>query len=143
MLTNPKPSGGQHPMLLTDGTVIFLGQPCTRLTPDIHGSYVNGTWSTLAPMHDSRTYYSSQVLPDGRVWVCGGEYGSGKNHTEIYDPMNNTWTQEPDAPDTVIDNISETLSNGNILEGSPGSDIRIYDIVSNTLVGPNHFIRRF
>ncbi len=132
VLTNSKPSGGQHPMLLTDGTVIFLGQPCTRLTPDIHGSYVNGTWTTLAPMHDSRTYYSSQVLPDGRVFVCGGEYGTGKNRTEIYDPMTDVWTQEPDAPDTVIDNISETLPNGNILEGSPGSDIRIYDIVSNT-----------
>ena len=132
VLTNPNIPSGQHPMLLTDGTVIFLGQPCSRLTPDIHGSYVNGTWTTLAPMHDSRTYYSSQVLPDGRIFVCGGEYGSGKNHAEIYDPMSNVWTQEPDAPDTVIDNISETLPNGNILEGSPGSDVRIFDIVSNT-----------
>ncbi len=131
-VVNPQPSGGQHPMLLTDGTVIFLGQPCTRLTPDIHGSYVNGTWTTLAPMHDSRTFYSSQILPDGRVWVCGGEYGSGKNRTEVYQPTNNTWTQLPNPPDTVIDNISETLANGNILEGTPGSDVRIYDITSNT-----------
>jgi len=131
-LTNPNVPSGQHPMLMTDGTVIFLGQPCSRLTPDIHGSYVNGTWTTLAPMHDSRTFYSSQVLPDGRIFVCGGEYGSGANRAEIYDPVSNVWTQEPNAPDTVIDNISETLPNGNILEGSPGSDVRIFNIVSNT-----------
>ena len=132
LLTNPHPPSGQHMMLLSDGTVIFLGQPCSRLTPDIHGSYVNGTWTTLAPMHDSRTYYSSQVLPDGRLFVAGGEYGSGATKAEIYQPTNNTWTQAATPPDTVIDNISETLSNGNILEGSPGSDIRIYNIVSNT-----------
>jgi autotransporter-associated beta strand protein len=131
LLANPHPPSGQHMMLLSDGTVIFLGQPCSRLTPDIHGSYVNGTWTTLAPMHDSRTYYSSQVLPDGRVFVAGGEYGSGATKAEIYQPTNNTWTQVATPPDTIIDNISETLPNGNILEGSPGSDIRIYDIVSN------------
>ena len=118
-------------MLLTDGTVIFLGQPCSRLTPDIHGSYVNGTWSTLAPMHDSRTYYSSQVLRDGRVFVCGGEYGTGATKAEIYQPTNNTWTQAATPPDTVIDNISETLPDGNILEGFPGSDSRTYDMTSN------------
>ena len=130
-LTNPNVPSGQHPMLLSDGTVIFLGQPCSRLTPDIHGSYVNGTWSSLAPMHDSRTFYSSQVLRDGRVFVSGGEYGSGANLAEMYDPAGNVWTQLPNPPDTVIDNISETLPNGNILEGSPGSDTRIFDVVSN------------
>ena len=123
-------------MLLSDGTVIFLGLPCSRLTPDIHGSYVNGTWTTLAPMHNTRTFYSSQVLPDGRVFACGGEYGTGKNLAEIYDPLSNVWTQESNPPDTVIDNISETLPNGNILEGSPGSDVRIFDIVSNTWSAP-------
>ena len=135
-LANPSVPSGQHPMLLSDGTVIFLGQPCSRLTPDIHGSYVNGTWTTLAPMHNSRTFYSSQVLPDGRVFVCGGEYGTGKNLAEIYDPLSNVWTQESNPPDTVIDNISETLPNGNILEGSPGNDVRIFDIVSNTWSAP-------
>ena len=41
-------------LLLTDGTVMAQdggGNGWFKLTPDIHGSYVNGTWSTLAPMH--------------------------------------------------------------------------------------------
>ncbi len=41
-----------NPLLLTDGTVIFsdcgtLGH-WNKLTPDITGSYVNGTWSQIA-----------------------------------------------------------------------------------------------
>ena len=133
-LTNPAPGGVNLMLLLSDGTVMTAGSGTSwyRLTPDVHGSYVNGTWTTLAPMNDSRRYFSSQVLPDGRVFVAGGEYGSGANKAEIYQPTNNTWTQAATPPDTIIDNVSETLPTGNILEGSPGSDIRIYNIVSDT-----------
>src|SRR5271165_2668576 len=66
-------------LLLSDGSVMAanqgnsIGKAWYRLTPDRHGSYVNGTWSTLASMHDTRLYYSSQVLRDGRVFVAGGE----------------------------------------------------------------------
>jgi len=28
-----------------------------RLTPNAAGSYVNGTWTTLAAMHETRLYY--------------------------------------------------------------------------------------
>ena len=41
-------------------------------------------------------YYSSAVLPDGRVIVEGGEYNMGHgawtNKGAIYDPKTNTWT---------------------------------------------------
>lgn len=46
------------------------------LTPDSTGSYVNGTWSQLAPMNQARLYFSSDVLPNGDVFVFGGEYAS-------------------------------------------------------------------
>ena len=42
--------------------------------PDSHGSYVDGTWTRLASMHEPRLYYASAVLPDGDVFVAGGEY---------------------------------------------------------------------
>jgi hypothetical protein len=96
-------SGAGHMMLLSDGTVMVQnngGNYWARLSPDNHGHYVNGTWSALASMHDSRSFYSSQVLTDGRVFVAGAEYGNGGAQfdvvgarAEIYDPVANTWTQ--------------------------------------------------
>ena len=65
-------------LLLSDGTVLCksdggggdgIGNIYNRLTPDKNGSYVNGTWSSIAPMNKTRLYYSSQVLKDGRVYV--------------------------------------------------------------------------
>jgi hypothetical protein len=90
-------------VLLTDGTVI-VHEYCTpnwhRLTPDQTGSYVNGTWSQInsMPSDYAPLYFASQVLPDGRVLVEGGEYnGAGCPGAEtplgaIYDPVKNKWT---------------------------------------------------
>src|ERR1043166_3219412 len=81
-------------LLLTDGTVMaadgYYGW--YRLRPDLHGSYVNGTWSSLASMHDSRFAAGSVVLIDGRVLMAGGEYGTGRMTSEIYDPLTDKWT---------------------------------------------------
>ena len=105
-----------HMLLLPDGTVMAqggfgVGTNWFRLTPDIHGSYVNGTWSALAPMNDTRRYYSSDVLPDGRVFVAGGEYGSGFDKAEVYDPVANTWTPIT-VPAGLITTTTNTTSNG-------------------------------
>jgi hypothetical protein len=48
-----------------------------RLTPDASGSYVNGTWTTLPPMHTARLDFPTALLPDGRVLVMGG-YSPGR-----------------------------------------------------------------
>jgi len=92
--------------LLTDGTVITqsgdVGQHWFKLTPDAHGSYVNGTWTTLAPMSFPRLYFTTNVLQDGRVWRLGGEYTGPYFDPNIapsgaiYDPIKNTWS--PIAP---------------------------------------------
>ena len=76
-------------LLLTDGTVMCQeegGVKWKKLTPDAFGNYVNGTWSDLAPMHNTRRYYASAVLRNGNVIVSGGEYsdaGSETNKTEL------------------------------------------------------------
>lgn len=119
-LANAAPGGISLMLLLTDGTVMCQNSGNTvwyRLTPDIHGSYVNGAWTTLTPMNYSRRYYSSQVLRSGQVFVAGGEYGAGGPYSEIYDPLENTWSVTPNAPgvNNFIDSISETLPNGNVL----------------------------
>ncbi len=120
------PGGANLMLLLSDGTIMADtggGNAWHRLTPDDHGRYTNGQWTTLAPMHDTRLYYSSQVLKDGRVFVAGGEYGTGGAKAEVYDPIANTWTQvdppasllDPAAGNTFYDSNSEILPNGYVL----------------------------
>ena len=87
LLTNtPSHVNGGGMLLLSDGTVLVktfsggtdgYGNTYDKLTPSSTGSYSNGTWSSIAPMTNTRLYYSSQVLKDGRVYVAGGEYGTG------------------------------------------------------------------
>ncbi|MCX6273813.1 MAG: T9SS type A sorting domain-containing protein [Bacteroidetes bacterium] len=138
-------------LLLSDGTVMAktdnggadgIGTIWDKLTPDIHGSYVNGTWSQLAPMFDSRLYFSSQVLQDGRVYVAGGEYGSGGSLGEVYDPILNTWTMTPAQGQRISDANSEILPDGKLLQAlvnQAGPVIcDIYDPGNNTYVsGPS------
>ncbi|HUJ08579.1 MAG TPA: kelch repeat-containing protein [Verrucomicrobiae bacterium] len=148
-LSHTAPEGIGTVLLLSDGTVMAQGgwggasANWYRLTP-ANGSYANGTWSTLASMHDSRLYYSSQVLKDGRVFVAGGEYGSATNVTtaEVYDPQSNTWTLTPASGQSFLDSTSEILPDGTVLIApvipSVYGGTVIYDPVSNTwLAGPN------
>lgn len=161
-LANFPSEGIGHMLLLPDGTVMAqggfgIGTNWFRLTPDIHGSYVNGTWSSLAPMHDTRRYYSSDVLQAGRVFVAGGEYGTGFTNAEIFDPVANTWTPIT-VPTNMItennnistnagsfgahfsgfsDSYSVVLNNGKVLitpvyPYNPGATI-LFDPVSNQL----------
>jgi hypothetical protein len=105
-------------MLLSDGSVLGMNGSgaCVRLTPDIHGSYINGTWSTLASMNQSRLFFGSQLLTNGNLWVAGGEDGAGGSSSELYDSLNNLWTLIP-TPSTgypdFSDSISEILPDGN------------------------------
>jgi hypothetical protein len=135
-------------LLLSDGSVLalsdvsgdFIGDAWHKLTPDSHGSYVNGTWSSIAAMPNTREYFSSQVLMDGRVYVAGGEYGTGKAKAEVYDPVENTWTPTPDPGGTLSDANSEMLPDGRVLQALVTGNLRktrIYDPSTNTFVnGP-------
>jgi hypothetical protein len=126
MLTNLAPSSIQLMVQMTDGTILvqsYNGQTWMKLTPDSHGSYINGTWSTLAPQPIPRLYFASQVLPDGRFLAVGGEYsGPGllanwSNTGEIYDPVANSWTPiAPYPPQTGCPSISYV--SGNVTTGS-------------------------
>lgn len=105
------PGGASFPVLLTDGTVIvqnnaggFADGRVFKLTPDINGSYVNGTWSEIAPMPYIPTAAAQAVLPDGRFIIEGGEYlGIYEdflltNLGAIYNPFTDTWTSVPPPP---------------------------------------------
>jgi hypothetical protein len=100
-LTNQPTFNTDSANLLTDGTVLvhqYNSNAWWKLTPDINGSYVNGTWSQLASMQAGYAplYFANAVLPDGRVIVEGGEYNNlvpvWTNQGAIYDPVANVWT---------------------------------------------------
>ena len=130
-LRNPPTFITDTALVLTDGTVM-VHEYCTsnwhRLTPDNRGSYVNGTWSTLAsmPANYGPLYFASGVLPDGRVLVEGGEYnfcqGAETAQGAIYDPVMNTWTNvnPPMGWTEIGDAPSVILSDGTFMLGQSG-----------------------
>jgi hypothetical protein len=134
-------------LLLSDGTVMAQSgnYPANtnrwyKLTPDSSGNYVAGTWSQLASMHLQRLYYGSAVLPDGRVFVVGGEYSgpSGANNdtntSEIYDPVTDSWTNTASFPRTEFgDDPVMVLPDGRVLGGYlSGPQTYVYDPASDT-----------
>ena len=134
-------------MLLTDGTVMVQdggGAAWWKLTPDETGDYVNGTWSPLASMKNSRLYYTSAVLRDGRVLLAGGEYsdaGSETNKVELYYPTLDLWVQiaSPAGWAEIGDAPCCVLPDGRVLMGSiETNETAIFDPVSETWsAGPN------
>ena len=157
-------AGGSAPsnvgvmLLLSDGTVLANANNDTNggsgwylLTPDSSGHYVDGTWTALSSMHDTRLFFSSQVLTDGRVFVAGGEDGTGAASAEIYDPLSDSlnpghkaitasdpWTyinpptsllNPADASPAIngnqafLDATSELLPDGNVIDAPVGPSI--------------------
>jgi fibronectin type 3 domain-containing protein len=133
-LLHAPPAGLNNALLLGDGTVMCGdgGKNWYRLTPDIHGSYVNGTWTMMATMHDTRLFYASQVLTNGNVFVCGGEYGTGRGKGEVYNPLANTWTLTPLPGVGYSDAESKMLPNGNVV-----MEHHVYNVVSNSWIPVN------
>jgi hypothetical protein len=125
-LSHPPPFNASTMLLLTDGTVMCQeegGIGWWRLTPDAYGSYLDGSWSRLAPMRYSRLYYASAVLADGRVFIAGGEYSSAGSDTstgEIYHPLFDVWNDlnPPDGWTRIGDAPCCVLPNGYVLLGN-------------------------
>ena len=140
-LKNQPTFGASTMLLLTDGSVMVqeeAGKNWWRLSPDAKGDYINGSWTPLTPMKNTREYFASAVLADGRVFVAGGEYSDGGGDldaAEIYDPVWDMWKSLPtpagwtnigDAPCCV-------LPDGRLLLGNIFTqETAIYDPVANT-----------
>ena len=138
-LVSSPPAGVNNCVLLSDGTVLGMNGDgvCVKLSPDTHGSYINGAWTTLAAMNKSRLFFSSQLLTNGNLWVAGGEDGAGGRSAELYNTLSNVWTLIPTPsfgyPD-FSDSISEILPNGNPLVApvSESGGCLIYNVAANT-----------
>jgi len=122
----PFQDGPWAPQLLTDGTVLvedYFTQYWYRLTPDSKGNYEDGTWTKTAAMPSGYEplFFASQILPDGRMIVNGGEYNAGNsdwtNKGALYDPVANSWTavSPPSGWSTIGDAESIILPNGSYM----------------------------
>ncbi|MDB5390517.1 MAG: algE [Planctomycetaceae bacterium] len=93
------PSNGQAMMLLSDGSILVQGgnnsssTTMFKLSPQANtGSYVNGVWSDIGDMNEGRLFFTTAMLPDGRIFAIGGEYPKFSNTAEIYDPVADKWS---------------------------------------------------
>jgi len=127
-LTHRAPDGAETVLLLTDGRALVQGDNDSdwwTLTPDINGSYVNGTWTQVASLPSGYSPYAQAqaVNIDGRVIIEGGEYNYGSfaftNQGAVYDPVANTWTMQSPPPlfDFIGDSPSVVLTNGKFMLG--------------------------
>jgi hypothetical protein len=123
-------AGAGASFLLTDGTVMVHQEQTSndawyKLTPDIYGSYVNGTWSALAPIpFYSPLFFGSAVLPGGNLLIEGGEYNQLQavwtNMGALYNPKTNKWrkinpptgwTSIGDAQNVILNNGTDMQAN--------------------------------
>ena len=117
-------------LLLRDGRLLIseTGEQGIWLlwSPDAYGSYENGTCTRAADMPQGYgpRAFASAVLPDGRVYVCGGEYNLGKsewtNLCSIYTPDagKGSWQMigHPDGWHSIGDAPATVLPNGKVLQ---------------------------
>lgn len=140
-MTNQPTFGVGTMLLLTDGTVMCQNSGTShwwKLTPDINGNYVTGSWSALADGPNAPLYFASAVLRDGRVFVAGGEYNNGVSAdllaAEIYDPATNKWTTLATPPGwaNIGDASCCVFPDGRVFLGYiDGPQCAIYDPVTN------------
>ncbi len=129
--------GIANPVLLPDGTVLVQDAGFNdwyRLTPNRHGSYVKGTWTQIANAPYNPLYHSTEVLPDGRMVIEGGEYlctfspaacnPVWTNLGAIYNPMTNTWKSiaPPSGWTTIGDAQSVVLPDGTYMQANCCTD---------------------
>lgn len=138
-LAHSPPVSVNNCLLLSDGTILGMDGDgkCAQLTPDSHGSYINGTWKQLSSMRFNRLFYASQLLTNGTVFVAGGEDGPGNSHGEVFDPLRNAWTwiyPDPMPGAGFSDCESKLLPNGNVLVPpvSEFGGVLIYNTASNS-----------
>ena len=129
-------------LLLTDGRVLVHSEPncsgCTgnynnwyTLTPDVNGSYVNGTWSSGGhlPATYAPFYFGSQVQLNGTQVVAeGGEYNFGTavwttlgaigTVTPFSGPLTWVANSPPSGWSTIGDAESIILTNGKYMQSN-------------------------
>ncbi|MBL7772267.1 MAG: hypothetical protein JNM95_05385 [Chitinophagaceae bacterium] len=142
-LTNASPIANDGPLIvLSDGSVLCktasgggVGKTWTRLNPPSSNSYLNATWGTSTTMSNDRKRFSSQILKDGRLYVCGGETGAGIASAELFNPVTTSWSAAGAPGATVSNAYSEILDDGTVFQTfgtSASHTCKIYNPTTNS-----------
>ncbi len=106
-----------------------------QLTPDASGNYADGTFSAAGAMNFSRLYDGSEILPNGKLLVLGGEdsnAGAFTNTGEILNPATDAWSPITNFPlpnfgddPTALIAPNSQHPDGAILAGNIGTNANI------------------
>jgi hypothetical protein len=134
------PVGMQLAWLMTDGSVLAqsnAGNTWYKYTPDITGSYADGTWTQVGSLQSgyAPSAFSSAVLADGRLAIIGGEYNAGgpyqlqlTNLGAIYNPHTAAWTPlgHPAGWHFIGDSPNTVLPSGQMVVGQKLTESAAY-----------------
>lgn len=133
---------------LEDGRVMIIGGRSGVSTLNSIEVYdpESNSWSELEPMIQSRMAHSAVKLIDNRILVTGGmssvTMGDTLSLTEIYDPVENSWSTASELNRARLGHRATLLPDGRVLvtggttveEGDllgPETTAEIYDPISN------------
>src|SRR2546422_2279158 len=75
-----------------------------------------GRWLAAAPLREKRSSHSAVLLPDGRVFVAGGNDGPRLLYSiEIYDPKTDLWTPAKSMPTSRTQFSMSALPDGRVI----------------------------
>jgi hypothetical protein len=105
----------------TDGRILVAGGMCytgqanggVQSSAEIYDPLQN-TWTAVAPMHVPRVSAAAVLLPNGTVFVAGGEDNTGRPlaSAETYNPTTNQWTMVGNMYNTRIGPSAVVLTAG-------------------------------
>ena len=94
--------------ILTGG---YTNAPLTYSSETWLYDWRNAVWTTTAPMNSGRAFHGCTSLGALGVLVVGGTDGIQAGLAELYDPVNNIWTVQPDLTTKISSTITSTLQN--------------------------------
>lgn len=124
-------------VVLNDGKILVSGGESNSVSDvkecEVY-DYTSNSWIQVGSLNAGRYGHSSVKLKDGRVLVAGGLSGTLNLYSEIYNPLNNTWSVSGKM--NLFHNqgmVLTLLSNGKVLATggkTNGNSAEIFDPVT-------------
>jgi N-acetylneuraminic acid mutarotase len=155
-------------VLLRDGTVLVTGgniarTPCadvcvnTIAESEIYNPST-GQWTTVGAMTIPRSFFTTTLLPNGKVLAVGGRIHTGPDYfdfkaiafADLYDPTTQKWSASGTMSISRTDHSATLLSTGKVLvaggttvdfNGVTVASAELYDPVSGTWTGTGSLLQ--